>query len=146
MKTVQDIRIHPETGQELLRGVREMTIKYKGLMKTIDMPGWYAPDDATGDNGLHDTRDMRVSDRALVELKAKVNGLLAPNEIRGIRKRLKLTQKRAGSLIGGGPNAFQKYEVGDVMISKPADTALRLLAKDPQRLRELVEIREHDAA
>ncbi len=48
------IRIHPETGQELVRGVRPMTITYKGLSATFDMPGWYATNDKEGENGLHD--------------------------------------------------------------------------------------------
>ncbi|CAN0314231.1 unnamed protein product, partial [Chrysoparadoxa australica] len=34
-------------------------------------------------------------------------------------------------------NAFQKYEPGDVRVSKAADTALRLLGNDPARLEEL---------
>jgi len=109
------------------------------------MPGWYAEDDATGESGLHDARDMQVSDRALVALKAAAHGLLTPRDIRGIRKRLGLTQKRAGQIIGGGPNAFQKYECGDVMISKPADTALRLLARDPARLDEIIAVRDGTA-
>lgn len=146
MTTPAAMRIHPETGQQLVRGVRRITIAHGGRSKEFDMPGWYAADDPTGDSGLHDAQDMRVSDRALVELKARAQGLLTPQDIRCIRKRLRLTQKRAGLLIGGGPNAFQKYEAGDVMISKPADTALRLLANDPGRLQELIEVRGDCAA
>ncbi len=146
MTTPAAVRIHPETGQVLVRGLRRITIAHAGQSKDIDMPGWYAADDPTGDSGLHDARDMRVSDRALVELKARAQGLLTPQVIRGIRKRLSLTQKRAGLLIGGGPNAFQKYEAGDVMISRPADAALRLLANDPGRLQELIAVRGDCAA
>ncbi|MBB5278635.1 HTH-type transcriptional regulator/antitoxin MqsA [Rhizobium rosettiformans] len=131
------IRIHPETGQELVRGVRPMTITYKGLSATFDMPGWYATNDKEGENGLHDVKDTKASDRALNALKARANGLLEPPAIRSVRQKLRLSQKQAGALIGGGPNAFQKYEAGDVLISKAADTALRLLANDPSRLAEL---------
>jgi len=51
---------------------------------------------------------------------------------------LRLSQRDAGRLIGGGPNAFQKYESGDIVLSKAADTALRLLSNNPKRLDELL--------
>lgn len=135
--TEAQTRIHPETGETLVRGMRPITITYKGMCVTFDMPGWYAETDAEGEHGLHDAKDAKASDRALNALKARANGLLEPTAIRSVRQKLRLSQKQAGVLIGGGPNAFQKYEAGDVLISKSADTALRLLANDPSRLREL---------
>lgn len=146
MPRLPDRRVHPETGEELRRGVRPLTLSYRGLETTVQMPGWYAADDPTGENGLHAPGDMKVSDRALVALKARAGGLLDPDAIRTIRKKLRLTQRAAGHLIGGGPNAFQRYEAGEVMISKPADTALRLLANDPSRVDELRLIRGDTAA
>ena len=130
-------RKNPVTGETLVRGVRRITLRYKVYSVDVDMPGWYAEDDQDGETGIYDAQDMLVSDRALRIMKAREQGLLEPTEIRKIRKRLKLTQKQAGELIGGGPNAFQKYEAGDVMLSKAADTALRLLGNDPARLQEL---------
>jgi HTH-type transcriptional regulator/antitoxin MqsA len=130
-------RTHPETGAVLTRGVRTLTLSYKSQTETIEMPGWYPADDPGGANGLHDPRDMLVSDRAINRMKAREAGLMTPDEVRKVRKKLGLTQRDAGRIIGGGPNAFQKYEAGDVVLSKPADTALRLLANDPQRLSEL---------
>lgn len=70
-------------------------------------------------------------------LKAKVEGLLEPQAVRRIRKRLKLTQKDAGRLIGGGPNAFQKYESEDVLPSHAVTSALLLLNRDPKGLEVL---------
>jgi len=134
-------RRHPETGALLVRGVRPLVITFRGQEITIEMPGWYAPDDPEGESGLHDPADMRASDRAVNLLKARDAGLLPPDAIRRIRKGLRLTQREAGALIGGGPNAFQKYEAGDILISKAADTALRLLAGKPARLSELREAR-----
>ena len=54
--------------------------------------------------------------------------------VRRIRKRLHLTQKDAGRLIGGGPNAFQKCESGDVVVSHAVMSALLLLDRDPSGL------------
>lgn len=121
----------PTTGRAMLRDVRPMTISYKGYVTTFDMPGWYC--DAS-DESIHSADDLKVSDRALNRLKAQVEGLLEPEAVRRIRKRLRLTQKEAGRLIGGGPNAFQKYESGDVVVSHAIMTALLLLDRDPSGL------------
>jgi HTH-type transcriptional regulator/antitoxin MqsA len=121
----------PETGQPMVRGVRPMTVTYKGQETSFDIPGWYC--DASGES-LHSGEDLKVSDRALNRLKAEVEGLLAPEAVRRIRKRLQLSQKDAGRLIGGGPNAFQKYESGDVVVSHAVMSALLLLDRDPSGL------------
>ncbi len=42
------------------------------------------------------------------KLKAQVERPLAPEEVRRVRKKLGLTQKEAGLLLGGGRNAFQQ--------------------------------------
>lgn len=121
----------PETGQPLFRDARPRTVTYKGHEATFDMPGWYC--DAS-DRSIHTGSDMKVADRALNRLKAQVEGLLDPEAVRRIRKRLHLTQKDAGRLIGGGPNAFQKYESGEVVVSHPMMSALLLLDRDPSGL------------
>ena len=40
---------------------------------------------------------------------------------------MKLTQREAGTFIGGGTNAFQKYEIGDVLVNKAVASAMLLL-------------------
>lgn len=121
----------PETGAPMLRGVRPMTLTYKGKSMTFDMPGWYCDQ---SDESIHTGEDMKVSDRMLNLLKARCEGLLEPAEIRRIRKKLHLTQEAAGLLIGGGPRAFQKYESGDVLPSRAVSNALVLLDHDPEAL------------
>lgn len=118
----------PETGAPMHRDTRPMKLVYKGESATVDMPGWYC--DASGES-IHDGSDMKVSDRALTSLKAKVEGRLDPQAVRRIRKKLGLSQRDAGRLIGGGPNAFQKYESGDVLASGAVTSALLLLDRDP---------------
>jgi HTH-type transcriptional regulator/antitoxin MqsA len=126
--------IHPETGELLRRDVRPMTLTYKGQSITFDMPGWYGD---SSNEGIHTGEDMKVSDRALNSLKVRADGLLQPQEIRRIRKKLRLTQARAGELIGGGPRAFQKYEAGDLAPSRAISSALILLDHDPKALHVL---------
>jgi len=116
------------------RDVRPMTLTYKGESITIDMPGWYCD---SSDESIHTGRDAVVSDRALNRLKARSEGLLEPEDIRRIRRKLGLSQTAAGQTIGGGPRAFQKYESGDLLPSRAISSALRLLDHDPKALRVL---------
>ncbi len=121
----------PQTGEPMFRDVRPMTISWKGRQHVFDMPGWYC---TLSDESIHTGDDMKISDRALNRLKAEVSGLLVPEAVRRIRKRLGLTQKNAGLVIGGGANAFQKYESGDVLVSHAISSALLLLERDPAGL------------
>jgi len=73
------------------RDVRPMTLTYRGESITFEMPGWYC--DAS-DESIHTGADMKLSDRMLDRLKAKVEGLFEPEEVRRIRKKLKLTQEQ----------------------------------------------------
>ena len=126
--------VDPNTGAPLHRDIRPLTLTYQGQSITVDMPGWYGDQP---DEGVFDADDMKVSDRALNRLKARTEGLLEPEEIRRIRKKLGLTQTKAGEIIGGGPRAFQKYEFGDALPSRAISSALVLLDRDPKALKLL---------
>ena len=128
--------VSPATGAPLHRDVRPLTLRYKGASITFDMPGWYGdqPDD-----GIFEPVDMKFSDRALNRLKARAEGLVEPEEIKRIRKKLGLTQQAAGKLIGGGARAFQRYEAGDLLPSRAISSALLLLDRDPPALAILTE-------
>jgi HTH-type transcriptional regulator / antitoxin MqsA len=126
--------ICPKTGAPMHRDVRPMTLTYKGESITFDQPGWYCDE---SDEGILVGKDLQISDRMLNRLKARNEGLLEPDEIRRIRKKLKLSQQAAGQVIGGGPRAFQKYESGDLLPSRAISSALILLNHDPEALRVL---------
>lgn len=128
--------ICPNEGTALRRDERPMTLAYKGERITIPMPGWYC--DTCGES-IHTGADMKVSDRALNLLKARVEGLPEPEEIRRIRQKLHLSQEKAGQIIGGGPRAFQKYESGELLLSHGIMSALVLLDNNPEGLRILEE-------
>ena len=51
-----------ETGEELVRDARPMTISYAGHQLTFSMPGWYPKDN---DEGTFTDDDMKVYDKAL---------------------------------------------------------------------------------
>jgi HTH-type transcriptional regulator/antitoxin MqsA len=108
-----------------------MTLTYKGEGISFTMPGWYCD---SSDESIHTGQDMKVSDRMLNRLKARAEGLLEPEEVRRIRKKLGISQAEAGQMIGGGPRAFQKYESGDLLPSRAISSALVLLDRDPKGL------------
>ncbi|WP_308548183.1 type II toxin-antitoxin system MqsA family antitoxin [uncultured Selenomonas sp.] len=127
-------RFDVETGKKLVRDTRPLTITYQGKSKTFSMPGWYPEGD---DDGTFTDADMKVYDRAINELKAETEHLLSPQEIRSIRKKLNLTQVQAGTILGGGRNAFQRYESGEILPSRAISNLLRVLSIQPTFLRAL---------
>src|SRR5260370_1300061 len=112
----------PETGETLTRGVRPFKVTYKGKTITVDLPGYYPKGDG---DGVHVGNDMSIVDRALRMLKEKVDGIPAPETIRKVRTKLRLSQRRAGALFRVGPNAFDKYERGLSEPDRWADKPIR---------------------
>ena len=131
---MKDTMIHPETGAVLRRTVKRKRLEYKGVEREFDLPGWWPADDG---DGVLDAPDLAVANAAYRELRAEAALRLKAEEVRRIRTRLKLSQRRAGELLGGGPRAFQKYESGEVVVSRPMANLLMLLDRDPARLKEL---------
>jgi len=58
-------------------------------------------------------------------------------ELRAIRKRLKLTQRQAAELFGGGANSFSDYERGTTRPARSTVLLLKLLDQHPELLQEL---------
>jgi hypothetical protein len=50
----------PTTGAPMQRGVRPMTLDYKGARAVFEMPGWYC---YAADESIHTGEDVKVSDR-----------------------------------------------------------------------------------
>ena len=125
-------------GGALKRETRSQTITYRDRSRTYDQPGQWCQ--ACGE-GFFDDDDMDAYDRALADLKAEVEGVLKPAEVKRIREKIGLTQREAGHVLGGGVNAFQKYESGDATVSDAMANLLRLLDLHPAMLKKLVRIK-----
>jgi len=73
-----------------------------------------------------------------VKKQARVKaGLLTPDEIVAIRKKLGLRQSELERLFGLGSKVVTRWETGRVVQSRAADVALRLLALDPENLKRI---------
>ncbi|MDQ7832231.1 MAG: YgiT-type zinc finger protein [Desulfovibrionaceae bacterium] len=67
----------PHDGCLMEHDVRNVTITYKGLSKSVDVPGWYCRECG---EGIHSGKDLKITDKALNELKMQSDGLLSPQE------------------------------------------------------------------
>lgn len=124
----------PECGGLMQYKKHEDMLEYGGRKRTIKTLGWWCT--KCGEAILTGGALVR-HERAFLQLKAEVDGVLGPKDVAKVRQALGLSQRKAGELLGGGPRAFQKYESGKQAVSVPMSLLLRLLAQDPSRLREL---------
>lgn len=134
-KKVDENRQCPTCGCPMDRDLRPGKVVYKGQEAEFQQPGWYC---SNCEESILERPDSWVARDALSNLKAQVDGTMAPSEVTRIRRKLGLSQREAGSLLGGGARSFQKYETGIECVTKAMANLLRLLDVDPGRLNELV--------
>lgn len=124
----------PECGGLMRFEKHDDVLAYKGKSRTIKTLGWWC---TSCDEAILTGDPLVAHEKAFLQLKAEVDGVLGPAEVAKIRTALGLSQRKASELLGGGPRAFQKYESGTQALSVAMSHLLRLLARDPSRLREL---------
>ncbi len=133
-KKKPETRPCPECEGTMTFRVKTEDIEYKGRHTTIDTEAWWC---TSCDEGILSGPALQANEHAYLQLKAEVEGLLSAEAVQTVRKKLRLSQRKAGEMLGGGPRAFQKYESGSVVVSAPMSKLLTLLGNDPSRLKEL---------
>ena len=108
----------------LKREDKVVTYSYKDHTREILQSGDYCTE---CNEGFLSSKDLKLSQKAIADFKREVDHLLTTDEVRAIRKKLKLTQEKASFLFGGGIRAFHKYETGENAQSKPLDILLKLI-------------------
>jgi HTH-type transcriptional regulator / antitoxin MqsA len=68
-----------------------------------------------------------------------MDGIPAPETIRKVRTKLRLSQRRAGAVFRVGSNAFDKYERGLIEPSGPTVQLITILDRHPELVKELEE-------
>lgn len=118
----------------MLRAKQDVEIAYRGNRVTVRaLDGWHCPE--CGEVEFTGSEGERYA-AALEKLRLKVDALESA-ELARIRKKLKLSQRRAAKIAGGGVNAFSRYENGK---AKPVAAVLnlfRLLDKHPELINEI---------
>jgi len=72
----------------------------------------------------------------------KEEGLLTPEEIRGIRERMGLSQHAFEKLLGVGPKTVVRWEKGTVFQNGATDSLLRVVSEFPEGARFLALLHE----
>lgn len=113
---------------------RDAPIHYRGFSVPSSLKALWPE---TGEDAVVELEEALRRDDIYRALRDYVDTVSSGASVRKLRERLNLTQKEAGELLGGGANAFQKYESGEVSPSQSMVNVLRLLANDPARIEEL---------
>ncbi|GAA5075356.1 hypothetical protein GCM10025759_18830 [Lysobacter panacisoli] len=103
--------------------VRDKKLSYEGA--TLLVPGVEASVCSVCEERVVLPEQARRNDRRYADARRAHDGLLTSEEIEGWRTRFGLTQQQAAQLLGGGANAFSKYERGEVTQSRSMDLLIR---------------------
>lgn len=121
---------------ELVRDTRDMPYTYKGESTIIPaLTGDYCPACA---EVVLDMEEAERFGQQIREFNKQVNAAIVdPQFIVGVRKKLKLDQREAAELFGGGVNAFSRYENGKTKPPLALVKLLKVLDRHPELLNEV---------
>lgn len=121
---------------ELIHDTRDLPYTYKGEITTI--PAVTADFCPACDESI---TDLAETERVMREMQAfhkQVNAAIVdPSFIIAVRKKLKLGQREAAEIFGGGVNAFSRYENGKTKPPLALVKLLKLLERHPDLLNEV---------
>lgn len=116
---------------------KSQVFTYKGKSITLEQPGLWCN---SCTEGILSGEDIAKTEKAFEKFKAKIDGLLSPEEIRHIRKDiLKLTQEEAGRIFGGGKNGFNRYERGETKPLPAVSNLLKMFERHPEDLKYFID-------
>lgn len=119
---------------DMVRGKKNKVVEYRGKSITIAaVDGWHCP--ACGECEFAQGEGNRYA--KAVEQFREATDKKESAELARIRKKLKLSQREAAAITGGGVNAFSRYEHGK---SKPVAAVVnlfRILDKHPELVEEI---------
>lgn len=123
-------------GAELVSTVRDMPYVYKGEHTVIaGVAGDLCP--ACGEMVLGNAAADHVGEAVATFIKQVNASLVDPAFIASVRKKLRLDQREAAEIFGGGINAFSRYENGKTRPPLALIKLLRLLDRHPELLSEV---------
>ena len=124
----------PNCGAKMHHETRDEVLRYKGQSMTLHKcSGDFC---AACGEGVWDEASYRRVTEAQKALIRAVDG--NPSEdVRRLRKQLKMTQAELAEVFGVGKVAFSRYERGETTPPAPVLKLLRLIAKHPELLDEV---------
>ena len=123
-------------GAELVRDTRDLPYSYKGQQGLVQqITGDFCP--ACGEVILDAAQGDRFSTWIGAFQKQVNEQHFDPSEIARVRKKLALDQRQAAELLGGGVNAFSRYETGKTTPPLALLQLLKVLDRHPELLAEI---------
>jgi HTH-type transcriptional regulator / antitoxin MqsA len=121
---------------KLVHDTRAVPHTYKGQTTSIAaVAGQYCP--ACGEAVLDAAESARAS-AAMLEFNKRVNAsIVDPQFIASVRKKLRIDQRQAAQIFGGGVNAFSRYENGKTKPPLALVKLLKVLDRHPDLLDEV---------
>lgn len=121
---------------ELMHDTRDIKYTYKGETTVIPaVTGDFCP--ACAESILDATESERVM-KEMRDFAKQVNAAIVdPEFIARVRKKLKLDQREAAEIFGGGVNAFSRYENGKTKPPLALVKLLKVLDRHPNLLEEV---------
>lgn len=121
---------------ELVHDTRDVPYTYKGETTIIPaVTGDFCP--ACGES-IHDEKESERLSTSMLEFNKEINGsIVDPAFISNTRKKLKLDQREAAEIFGGGTNAFSRYETGKTKPPIALVQLLKLLDSHPDLIHEI---------
>ncbi|MDD4950904.1 type II toxin-antitoxin system MqsA family antitoxin [Sulfuricurvum sp.] len=128
------LEICPLCNGNLQYGARTESFNYKDKTFTVDMYGEYCSE---CNESFYNIDDAKKNERNIALAKRHIDGMLRPEDITRIRKKMGLSQIQASELFGGGVRSFHKYEKGIIAPPKSLDILLRLIDDGKATLEDL---------
>jgi HTH-type transcriptional regulator/antitoxin MqsA len=121
---------------KLVHDTRDLPYTYKGESTVIPaVTGDFCP--ACGEAVLGAEESVRTS-ALMLEFNKQVNAsIVDPEFIMRVRKKLRLDQREAAEIFGGGVNAFSRYENGKTKPPLALVKLLKVLDRHPDLLDEI---------
>ena len=119
---------------DMVRGRKDKVVEYRGERITVaTVDGWHCP--RCGEIEFARGEGKRYA-RAVEKLREAIDKKESA-ELARIRKKLKLTQRQAAAIAGGGVNAFSRYETGRSRPVAAVVNLFRILDKHPELVDEI---------
>jgi len=128
------LKLCPLCNGSLQYGTRTESFNYKDKIFTVDMNGEYCSE---CDESFYNIDDAKKNERNIALAKRHIDGMLRPEDITRIRKKMGLSQVQASELFGGGVRSFHKYEKGIIAPPKSLDILLRLIDDGKAKLEDI---------
>jgi HTH-type transcriptional regulator/antitoxin MqsA len=121
---------------ELVHDCRDLTYTYKGKSTILSaVSGDFCP---TCEESILEAAESERVMREMGAFAKQVNAAsIDPAFIVRVRKKLKLDQREAAEIFGGGVNAFSRYETGKIEPPVALVKLLRILDRHPEQLDEI---------